>query len=31
MVRISIGGVTTERRHLEALWALMRREAERKA
>ncbi len=29
MVRISIGGITTERQHVEALWALIRREAER--
>jgi aromatic-L-amino-acid decarboxylase len=29
MVRISIAGLTTERRHVEALWALMRREAGR--
>ena len=29
MVRIAVGGLTTERRHIEALWALMRREAER--
>ena len=29
MVRVSIGGITTERRHVEALWTLMRREAER--
>jgi aromatic-L-amino-acid decarboxylase len=28
MVRVSIGGLTTERQHVEALWALMRREAE---
>ena len=28
MVRISIGGITTERRHVEALWALMQREAQ---
>jgi aromatic-L-amino-acid decarboxylase len=28
MVRVSIGAIPTERRHLEALWALMRREAE---
>ncbi len=27
MVRISIGGITTERQHLEALWRLMRGEA----
>jgi aromatic-L-amino-acid decarboxylase len=29
MVRISIAGITTERRHVEALWSLMRAEAER--
>jgi aromatic-L-amino-acid decarboxylase len=29
MVRISLGGLTTERRHIEQLWELMRREAER--
>ncbi|HEX2997848.1 MAG TPA: aminotransferase class V-fold PLP-dependent enzyme [Anaerolineales bacterium] len=29
MVRVSIGSIPTERRHVEALWALMRREAER--
>ena len=29
MVRVSIGALTTEREHVEALWALMRREAER--
>jgi aromatic-L-amino-acid decarboxylase len=29
MVRISIAGLTTERRHVEALWALMQREAGR--
>jgi aromatic-L-amino-acid/L-tryptophan decarboxylase len=28
MVRVSIGALTTERAHVEALWALMRREAE---
>ena len=28
MVRVSIGGITTERQHVEALWALMQREAE---
>jgi aromatic-L-amino-acid decarboxylase len=28
MVRVSIGAISTERRHVEALWALMRREAE---
>jgi aromatic-L-amino-acid decarboxylase len=28
MVRVSIGSLTTERRHVEALWALMRQEAE---
>ena len=28
MVRVSIGAITTERQHVEALWALMRREAE---
>ncbi len=27
MVRVSIGSLTTERRHVEALWALMQREA----
>ncbi len=27
MVRVSIGGNTTEREHVEALWALMKREA----
>jgi aromatic-L-amino-acid decarboxylase len=29
MVRVSIGSISTERRHVEAVWALMRREAER--
>jgi aromatic-L-amino-acid decarboxylase len=29
MVRVSIGALTTERQHVEALWELMRREAER--
>ncbi len=29
MVRVSIGSLTTERRHVEALWELMQREAER--
>ena len=29
MVRVSVGAEATERRHVEALWALMRREAER--
>jgi aromatic-L-amino-acid decarboxylase len=29
MVRVSIGAISTERQHVEALWALMRREAER--
>ena len=29
MVRVSIGGLTTEREHIQALWTLMRREAER--
>jgi aromatic-L-amino-acid decarboxylase len=29
MVRVSVGAETTERRHVEALWALMRREAGR--
>jgi aromatic-L-amino-acid decarboxylase len=29
MVRVALGGLTTERRHVEALWALMRQEAER--
>ena len=28
MVRVSIGAEATERRHVEALWAAMRREAE---
>jgi hypothetical protein len=28
MVRVSIGALATERRHVEALWELMRREAE---
>ena len=28
MVRVSIGSLTTERQHVEALWELMRREAE---
>jgi aromatic-L-amino-acid decarboxylase len=28
MVRVSIGSVTTEREHVEALWAAMRYEAE---
>ena len=28
MVRVSIGALPTERAHVEALWALMRREAE---
>jgi aromatic-L-amino-acid decarboxylase len=28
MVRVSVGAERTERRHVEALWALMRREAE---
>jgi glutamate/tyrosine decarboxylase-like PLP-dependent enzyme len=28
MVRVSIGSLTTERRHVEALWTLMRQEAE---
>jgi aromatic-L-amino-acid/L-tryptophan decarboxylase len=28
MVRVSIGAMTTERRHVEALWSSMRREAE---
>jgi aromatic-L-amino-acid decarboxylase len=28
MVRVSVGSLTTEREHVEALWALMRREAE---
>jgi aromatic-L-amino-acid decarboxylase len=27
MVRVSIGGLTTERKHVEALWELMQREA----
>jgi aromatic-L-amino-acid decarboxylase len=29
MVRVSIGALATERAHVEALWAAMRREAER--
>ncbi|HLO33790.1 MAG TPA: aminotransferase class V-fold PLP-dependent enzyme [Anaerolineales bacterium] len=29
MVRVSIGAIPTERRHIEALWELMRAEAER--
>jgi len=29
MVRVSIAGITTELRHVEALWELMRKEAER--
>jgi aromatic-L-amino-acid decarboxylase len=29
MVRVSIGSLTTERRHVEALWELIRHEAER--
>ena len=29
MVRVSIGAIPTERQHVEALWALMQREAER--
>lgn len=29
MVRVSIGAISTERQHVEALWELMRREAER--
>jgi aromatic-L-amino-acid decarboxylase len=29
MVRVSVGAELTERRHVEALWALMRQEAER--
>jgi aromatic-L-amino-acid decarboxylase len=29
MVRASVGAELTERRHVEALWALMRQEAER--
>ncbi|MFT3767586.1 MAG: pyridoxal-dependent decarboxylase [Minicystis sp.] len=28
MVRVSVGAITTEREHVEALWAAMRREAE---
>ena len=28
MARVSIGAITTERAHVEALWALLRREAE---
>ena len=31
MVRVSIGSLTTEREHVEALWETMRREAERAA
>jgi cytochrome P450 len=31
MVRVSIGAEATERKHLEELWALMRKEAERGA
>jgi hypothetical protein len=27
-VRVSVGSIATERQHVEALWALMRREAE---
>jgi hypothetical protein len=27
MVRVSIGSLTTERSHVEALWELMKREA----
>ena len=30
MVRVSIGSLTTERQHVEALWELMKHEAERK-
>jgi hypothetical protein len=29
MVRVSIGGETTERSHVDALWSAMRMEAER--
>jgi aromatic-L-amino-acid decarboxylase len=29
MVRVSIGAISTERQHVEALWNLMRSEAER--
>jgi aromatic-L-amino-acid/L-tryptophan decarboxylase len=29
MVRVSIGALPTEREHVEALWKLMRAEAER--
>ena len=29
MVRVSIGAIPTEREHVAALWALMRREADR--
>jgi hypothetical protein len=29
MVRVSIGAIATERVHVESLWTLMRREAER--
>ena len=29
MVRVSIGALLTEREHVEALWKLMREEAER--
>jgi hypothetical protein len=28
MVRVSVGALGTEREHVAALWALMRREAE---
>jgi aromatic-L-amino-acid decarboxylase len=28
MVRVSIGAIPTEREHVEALWELIRREAE---
>ena len=31
MVRVSIGSIETERNHVEALWKLMRQEAERKS
>ncbi len=31
MVRVSIGSILTERQHVEALWALMRQEAEGKS
>jgi aromatic-L-amino-acid decarboxylase len=31
MVRVSIGAIPTERQHIEGLWDMMRREAERKS